>query len=73
MDRRALTRADYVASLSDVARPAPAVLAGQLPRIYVVSQELWQWTPELRRTLPGYLVPRYVRELPGAAAKVLLA
>jgi len=28
---------------------------------------------ELRRTLPGYLVPRYVRELPGAAAKVLLA
>jgi KamA family protein len=28
---------------------------------------------ELRRKLPGYLVPRYVRELPGAPAKVLLA
>lgn len=27
----------------------------------------------LRRTLPGYLVPRYVRELPGTPAKVLLA
>ena len=28
---------------------------------------------ELRRRLPGYAVPRYVREIPGAASKVVLA
>jgi len=28
---------------------------------------------ELRRRLPGYAVPRYVRELPGASCKQLLA
>jgi L-lysine 2,3-aminomutase len=28
---------------------------------------------ELRRRLPGYAVPRYVRERPGAASKEILA
>jgi len=28
---------------------------------------------ELRRRLPGYAVPRYVRETPGEASKTLLA
>ena len=28
---------------------------------------------ELRRRLPGYAVPRYVRETPGAAGKTVLA
>jgi L-lysine 2,3-aminomutase len=28
---------------------------------------------ELRRRLPGYAAPRYVREIPGAASKVVLA
>ena len=38
----------------------------------VPVEEGRQIMDELRRRLPGYLVPRYVREVPGAASKIVL-